>query len=94
MAISDAHSLAILAHVAVAANVPMNVEVAWDCPGEHDDPDCVRYDWRVPIEATPIDLPSNLQLIGGLLACKLKDHRLLATEEADELLRTWNFVTR
>jgi hypothetical protein len=92
LAINDACSLATLAHIVVAANVPMNVEVAWDCPGEHDDPSCVRYDWRVPIEAGPFDPPSELQLVGGMLARKLKHRGLLNAEEADRLLRAWNFA--
>jgi hypothetical protein len=92
LAIDDARSLAILAHVVVAANVPMNVEVAWDCPGGHDDPGCVRYDWRVPIESAAFDPPSNLQMIGGMLARKLEDRGLLPMEEADQLLRAWNFA--
>jgi hypothetical protein len=32
-------SLALLAHVAIAANVPLHVEIVWICPGDHDDPD-------------------------------------------------------
>lgn len=92
LAINDAYSLATLAHVVVAANVPMNIEVAWDCPGGHDDPNCVRYDLRIPIETGPFDPPSNLQLVGGMLARKLKDRGLLNAEEADRLLRAWNFA--
>jgi hypothetical protein len=92
LAVDDPKSLAILAHVVVAANVPMNVEVAWDCPGGHDDPGCIRYDWRVPIESSPFDPPSNLQLIGGMLARKLKDRGQLSADEADQLLRAWNFA--
>ena len=92
LAIKDNCSLATLAHVAVAANVPINVEVAWDCPGGHDEPDCVRYDWRVPIETVPFDPPSNLQLVGGMFARKLKDRGLLKAKEADRLLRGWNFA--
>jgi len=92
LAIDDASSLAILAHVGVAANVPLNVEVAWDCPGGHDDPYCVRYDWRVPIETSSFDPPSNLQMIGGMLARKLKGRGLLSAEEADQLLRAWSFA--
>lgn len=92
LVIDDSRSLAILAHIVVATNVPMNVEVAWDCPGGHDDPDCVRYDWRVPIETSPFGPPSNLQMIGGMLARELKDRGLLPAEETDQLLRAWNFA--
>jgi hypothetical protein len=52
----------------------------------------VRYDWGVPVEAEPFDPPSNLQLIGGMLARKLKDRGVLPRDEADQLLRTWNFA--
>src|SRR5437868_3295572 len=83
LSIIDTRSLAILAHVVVAANVPMYVEVAWDCPGGHDDPDCVRYDLRVPVESGAFDPPSNLQLVGGMLARKLKERGLLPQDEAD-----------
>jgi hypothetical protein len=92
LAIDDPRSLASLAHIVVAANVPMNVVVAWDCPGAHDDPHCVRYDWRIPIESSAFDPPSNLQLIGGMLARKLRNRGLLSAEEADQLLRAWNFA--
>src|SRR5262249_38838764 len=92
LAINDAQSLAMLAHVVVASNVPMNVEVAWDCPDGHDDPDCVRYDWRIPVETEPFDPPSELQLVGGMLARKLKDRGLLPKDEADPLLGAWHFA--
>jgi len=93
LAIGDAHSLAILAHIAVASNVPMGLEVAWDCPGvRHDDAECVRYDWRIPVETGPFDPPSELQLVGGILARRLKDRGLLPKSEADQLLRAWSFA--
>ena len=92
LAIREQRSLAILAHVIVNANVPLNVEVAWDCPGGHDDPDCVRYDLRVPRETEPFDPPSNLQLVGCMLARKLKVRGMLEPSEADQLLRAWNFA--
>jgi hypothetical protein len=92
LAISDQHSLALLAHVVVAANISLSVEIAWDCPGGHDDPDCVRYDLRVPVESGPFDPPSNLQLVGGMLARKLKDRGVLGVDEAEQLLRAWNFA--
>jgi hypothetical protein len=85
-------SLAVLAHVAVAANVPLHVEVDWECRGEHDDPECVRYDLRVPIDTVPFQPPSNLQLVGGMLARKLKDCGALDAKEADRLLRAWSFA--
>ena len=85
-------SLAVLAHVAVAANVPLHVEVDWECPGGHDDPDCVRYDLRVPIETVAFEPPSNLQLVGGMLARKLKNCGVVDAREADRLLRAWNFA--
>jgi hypothetical protein len=91
LAIREPRSLAILAHVAAAANVPLHVEVARECPGRHDDPDCVRYDLRVPIETAPYEPPSNLQLMGGMLALKLKGSGLLDADNADSLLRAWNF---
>jgi hypothetical protein len=90
--IREPRSLAILAHIAVAANIPLNVEVAWDCPGGHDDPACVRYDLRVPLEDGPFEAPSNLQMVGGMLARKLKRDGILAANEADQLLRAWNFM--
>jgi hypothetical protein len=49
------------------------------------------YDWRVPIETSPFNPPSNLQLIGGLLARKLRDRRVLSADEANQLLLAWNF---
>jgi hypothetical protein len=91
LSIDDVHSLAILAHIVVAANVPLNVEVAWDCPGKCDKPECVRYDWRIPIESGPFDPPSNLQLIGGMIAQRLAENGRLPQDEADQLLRAWNF---
>ena len=92
LAISNPLSLAILAHIAVAANVPLCVEVAWNCPGGHDDASCVRYDLRIP-KKTDLTLmpPSNLQLVGGMLARKLKEQGLLTADEADQLQRDWNF---
>src|SRR5437016_5017458 len=92
LAIGDQRSLSLLAHVVVAANVPLSVEVAWDCPGGHDDPECVRYDLRVPIETGPVDPPSSLQVVGGTLARKLKDRGVLGVHEAEQLLRAWNFA--
>jgi hypothetical protein len=44
-------SLALLAHVALAANVTLAVEVAWGWAGPADDPACLRYDLRVPSRA-------------------------------------------
>jgi hypothetical protein len=93
LAIEDPNSLAILAHIVVAANVPMGVEVAWACPGRHDDPHCVRYDLRLPVESGPIQPPSELQLLGGMLARELKEGGQLPAEQADALLRSWNFAT-
>ena len=93
LAITDARSLAMLAHIVVAANVSLGVEVDWHCPdGGHDDPDCVRYDLRVPLESGPFDPPSNLQLVGGMLARKLRDRGLLAPSEANHLLQAWSFA--
>lgn len=92
LAIGDPQSLSVLAHIVVAANIPMNVEVAWDCPGKHEDPNCVRYDLRVPIESVPFNPPSNLQLLGGMLAQRLKDRALLRDDEADHLLQAWGFA--
>jgi hypothetical protein len=92
LAIRSPRSLAVLAHLTVAANVPLHVEVAWECPGGHDDPDCVRYDLRVPMETGQFEPPSNLQLLGGMLARKLKDCGVLDASEADRLLRAWNFA--
>jgi hypothetical protein len=91
LAIEDVRSLAILGHIVVAANVPMHVEVAWDCPGKCDKPDCVRYDWRIPIESDAFTPPSNMQLVGGMIARKLAEKGLLPQDEADQLLRAWNF---
>jgi hypothetical protein len=91
LAINDVHSLAILAQIVVAANVPMNVEVAWDCPRGCDKPDCVRYDLRIPIESGALNPPSSLQLVGGMIAGTLKRKALLPADEADQLLRAWNF---
>src|SRR5215467_13038961 len=62
--VRDERSLALLAHVVVAANVALTIEVAWDCPGGHEDPNCIRYDLRVPVESRPVDPPSTLQLVG------------------------------
>jgi hypothetical protein len=90
LCINDVHSLAILAHIVVAANVPMHVEVAWDCPGKCDKPDCVRYDVRIPTESGPFEPPSSLQLVGGMVAGALKSEGLLPADEADQLLRAWN----
>jgi hypothetical protein len=93
LAVRDPHSLALLAHTTVASNMPLRVEVAWDSPfGGHDDPNCVRYDLRVPVETGPFEPPSNLQMVGGLLARKLKDRGMLNADEADRLLRSWNFA--
>jgi hypothetical protein len=92
LAISEPRSVSVLAHVVVTANIPMCVEVAWDCAGGHDDPECVRYDLRVPVEQGPFDPPSNLQLFGGLLARKLKDRGVLPAQEAEQLLRAWTFA--
>jgi hypothetical protein len=92
LVISDPRSVSLLAHVAVSANIPLHVDVAWGCPGGHDDPACVRYDLRVPVEQGPFEPPSNLQLFNGLLARKLKDRGALPSQETDHLLRTWNFA--
>ena len=92
LAISEPRSVSVLAHVVVSANIPLHVEVAWDCRGGHDEPECVRYDVRVLVEQEPFDPPSNLQLFGGLLARKLKDRGVLPAHEAEELLRAWNFA--
>lgn len=92
LAINDPRSLSVLAHIVVAANVSLNVEVDWHCPGGHDDPACVRYDWRIPIETETYEPPSNLQKIGGMLAATLKDRGVLPQAEADQLLRAWNFA--
>lgn len=91
LAIRDQRSLSLLAHVTVAANVPLHVETDWACPGVHDNPECVRYDLRVPVEAAPCEPPSTLQLVGGMLAQQLKQRGLLDSREADGLLRAWNF---
>ncbi len=92
LAIRDPRSLALLAHVTGAANVPLHVETHWRCHEVHDDPNCMRYDLRVPLESTPCDPPSNLQLVGGMLARQLKERGLLGPGEADELLRAWHFA--
>jgi len=51
-----------------------------------------KPDLRVPLESTPCDPPSNLQLVGGMLARQLKERGLLGPGEADELLRAWHFA--
>ncbi len=92
LAVRDPDSLALLAHVAAAANVPLAVEVDWACPGRgHADPDCVRYDLRVPVETGPGQPTSNLQFLGGMLAKQLKERGLLDASEADRLVRAWSF---
>ncbi len=51
LAISNARSLSRLVHISCIVNVPLHVEVDWSCCdwGNHDDPDCVRYDFRIPL---------------------------------------------
>jgi len=92
LAISEPRSVSVLAHVAVSANIPLQVEVDWNCAGGHDDPACVRYDLRVPVEQGPFDPPSDLQLFGALLARRLIDRRVLPAWEGEPLLRAWNFA--
>ncbi len=91
LAVRVPQSLALLAHVAAAANVPLHVEIDWACPGDHADLECVRYDLRVPVESGPGQPTSNLQFLGGMLAKQLKERGLLNASEADRLLRAWSF---
>ncbi len=48
LAVSDSRTLSRLIHMATLINVPVAVEVAWACRCGGTDPDCVRYDFRVP----------------------------------------------
>ncbi|MCY2963987.1 MAG: hypothetical protein NT069_10140 [Planctomycetota bacterium] len=92
LAVTDLHSLAILAHVSRDANVELCVEVDWSCTGKpDDDPNCVRYDLRLPIESAPYLPPSKVQMVGGFLAKKLRKRGLLPAGEADQLLLEWGF---
>jgi hypothetical protein len=48
--VSDPKTLTQLVHLARFVNVPVSVEVDWNCNVfGHDDPACLRYDFRVPI---------------------------------------------
>ncbi len=65
LAVSDPRTLARLVHLACGINVPVAVEVDWGCSSiGHDDPGCVRYDFRVPVG--PGD--ERLGLLAQLLA--------------------------
>ena len=51
LAVSDPRTLSRLVHLACWINVPVSVEIDWACRSRHDDPACVRYDFRVPVGA-------------------------------------------
>lgn len=86
LAISTPQSLALLAHVTCDSNFPLRVEVDWKWSGRRDDPDCVRYDLRVPLEN------SNLPFLGGMIVRYLRERSLINVSEADTLLKTWNWA--
>lgn len=92
LAVQSQASLAQLAHIAVAANVLLVVEVDWEWQAAEDDPECLRYDLRVSSDYELDEPPTNLQVVGiYLVRCHKKSGRL-APNEADELLRAWNSV--
>lgn len=92
LSINNQRSLAILAHIGVVTNIPLVVEVAWECNRwGHDSPDCVRYDLRIPIKDTQSGLTTKLQEVGGYLAIKLKNDGVLDSSDAAELFNAWNF---
>jgi hypothetical protein len=82
-------SLGILAHVAAAANVPLLVEVDWNCPDGHDDYRCIRYDLRVPLEQELEHSGRTLQIVGGMIARRLKRIGLLHEDEMRRLAMEW-----
>ena len=48
--ITDLRTLNRLVHLACLINVPVSVEIDWECDSSrHDDPQCLRYDFRVPV---------------------------------------------
>ncbi len=50
LAVEDSRTLSRLVHLARLINVPVHVELDWNClSSSHDDPKCLRYDFRVPV---------------------------------------------
>lgn len=54
--VTEPASLSRIVHAACRANVPVGVEIDWDCEGgdhdrdHHEDADCLRYDLRIPTD--------------------------------------------
>jgi hypothetical protein len=90
LAVRSPHSLARLAHIALAANVLLVVEIDFRWQGNEDDPECVRYDLRIPRDCEPNDPPSSLEIVGIYLARSLRKSGRLTSIEANDLLREWN----
>jgi hypothetical protein len=90
LAVRSPRSLARLAHITYAANVLLVVEVDWGWRGKVDDPECVRYDLRIPPNPERTEPPTTLQIVGIYLARDLKATQLLDAEEADRLQEAWN----
>ncbi len=68
LSVSDQRLLARLVHLGCAINMPLVAEVDWSCQSlySHEDPECIRYDLRVPV--SPEDGPNDgLGLVEQLL---------------------------
>lgn len=83
-------SLALLANIAWAANVSLGVGVDWNWKGKTDDPECLRYCFRVSRDDESEMPPTKLQKIGVFLVWHLKKEKLLAAKDANKLLKAWN----
>jgi hypothetical protein len=87
--ISDSRALAILAHIADAANVLLKVVLASEIPGRFDDPNRLRYTLIVPQKRTNGGDASELTFVSSLLVCRLQELAAIPATEADRLLKAW-----
>jgi len=74
LAVADARILARVIHLACAINMPMVAEIDWACSAafNHDAPDCVRYDLRVPIRTlTSNDDLADINILEQVLVREL-----------------------
>ena len=74
LAVSDPNTLSRLVHLACSINLPVHVEVDWACQSDHDDPACVRYDFRVPV-GTADEPDDRLELLEKALADEVSRRR-------------------
>lgn len=88
--ILDLQSVSILAHIAVWTNTPFDLEIDWKCTCNHQAPECVRYELRVPLFQDQ-DVPfEQLRHVGGFLAVAHYKNDRMESEEAKRLTSAMN----